>query len=127
MHTQNPAECRNCGHRIFSPVSDGELKQRTSPTELNRQADIENDQVMGTAPEPDYQSSPDVTVTGDVADEPTEQSVPDDQTSSLDRFNSVYNWIRATLLAPLVLLRQHIVPILAFLIVFGGLAYLLFY
>ena len=119
-HTQNPAECRNCGHKIFSPVSDSELKQRGTSTGSNRRADIESDQLMGTVTDPDYRSSPDVTVSGDIAEETTEQSVVDDPTPTPGRFNSVYYWVRATLLAPLGLLRQYVAPILAFLIVFGG-------
>ena len=119
-HTQNPAECRNCGHKIFSPVSDSELKQRGTSTGSNRRADIESDQLIGTVTDPDYRSSPDVTVSGDIAEETTEQSVVDDPTPTPGRFNSVYYWVRATLLAPLGLLRQYVAPILAFLIVFGG-------
>ena len=119
-HTQNPAERRNCGHKIFSPVSDSELKQRGTSTGSNRRADIESDQLIGTVTDPDYRSSPDVTVSGDIAEETTEQSVVDDPTPTPGRFNSVYYWVRATLLAPLGLLRQYVAPILAFLIVFGG-------
>jgi DNA-directed RNA polymerase subunit RPC12/RpoP len=113
-HTQNPAECRNCGHKIFSPVSDSELKQRGTSTGSNRRADIESDQLIGTVTDPNYRSSPDVTVSGDIAEETTEQSVVDDPTPTPGRFNSVYYWVRATLLAPLGLLRQYVVPILAF-------------
>ena len=119
-HTQNPAERRNCGHKIFSPVSDSELKQRGTSTGSNRRADIESDQLIGTVTDPDYRSSPDVTVSGDIAEETTEQSVVDDPTPTPGRFNSVYYCVRATLLAPLGLLRQYVAPILAFLIVFGG-------
>lgn len=119
-HTQNPAERRNCGHKIFSPVSDSELKQRGTSTGSNRRADIESDQLIGTVTDPNYRSSPDVTVSGDIAEETTEQSVVDDPTPTPGRFNSVYYWVRATLLAPLGLLRQYVAPILAFLIVFGG-------
>jgi hypothetical protein len=37
---------------------------------------------------------------------------------------SVYSWLRGTFRAPFVLLREYLIPILAFLLVFGTVAYI---
>ena len=67
LHTQNPDECRNCGHRIFDPES----------------------------------------------------------AAAGSSSRAVRNTVRATLLAPFSLLRRYLLPVFAFLLVFGGVAYLL--
>lgn len=127
IHTQNPSECRSCGHNIFQPVSDAELqRQSTSHTSPTASA-VSAGQVTGTAQEPDYDSSPDVAVDGSVADEDTDSvtSEHSPQSAKSSRARSVFYTLRAVVRAPFGLLRRYLIPILAFLLVFGAVAYVL--
>jgi hypothetical protein len=81
---------------------------------------------MGTTAEPDYDSSPDVATDGSIADE-NEQTISTstERTSSGGAFRSMYHRIRGLLLAPIGLLKQYFLPLLAFALVFGAVIYLL--
>lgn len=64
LHTQNPGECRNCGHGIFRPVSDSELQSRSrgEPTPVSQDIDL----TAGTTPELEVGRSPDVNPDGSI-------------------------------------------------------------
>jgi predicted nucleic acid-binding Zn-ribbon protein len=125
LHTQNPAECRSCGHQIFEPVSDAELQRRSEDTEQPETVDDSSVQTMGTITEPDHDSSPDVAVDGSIADDNKQtESTTSVRTSSDGAFRSVYHTIRAVLLAPLGLLKRYFIPLIAFALVFGLVIYL---
>ena len=127
VHTQNPSECRGCGHNIFQPVSDAELqRQSTSHTSPTASA-VSAGQVTGTAQEPDYGASPDVGIDGSLADEDTDSvaSEHSSQSANPSRARSVFYTFRAVVRAPFGLLKRYLIPILAFLLVFGAVAYVL--
>jgi hypothetical protein len=84
---------------------------------------------MGASKEPEYAKSPDVSIDGSVAteDAPKEHaSKKEPGSSGPGRARSVYNWVRGTIRAPFMLLREYIIPIVAFLLVFGAAFYLIF-
>jgi predicted nucleic acid-binding Zn-ribbon protein len=124
LHTQNPDECRSCGHRIFEPVTATEASGRSEGIDEPDAMEIDGDRVMGAAGEPEYDSSPDVAVDGSVASESTHQSQKTHRTSGPGTPRSVYNQLRAILLAPVGLLRQYFWALLAFGVVFGVALYL---
>jgi ribosomal protein L40E len=70
LHTQNAASCRSCGHEILRPVDERELEARSEGTAAPAPMDIDDDRVLGTSPEPEYATSPDVAVDGSVARTP---------------------------------------------------------
>lgn len=119
LHTQNPTECRECGHQIFSPVSNRSLRERTSKHTAPKGIEPQRDQIIGTTPDDDYDRGPDVAKDGtlitDAEPGPTEK-----QTRS--RFGgflrTLFYKTRAILKSPFWLLRQYLIPILAFVFVF---------
>lgn len=129
LHTQNPRECRSCGHNIFQPVSDAELQRPSTSNTSPDRSTVTSAQVTGTAQDPDYDTSPDVAIDGSVADDSTEIAPPEQSGTSAGsgRVRSVYHTLRGLVRAPFGLLRRYFIPILAFLLVFGAVAYLLIY
>lgn len=84
---------------------------------------------MGTSTDPNFEKSPDVAKDGSVKAGGTSPlpSVDEPATSSgSGAVRSVYNWLRGTFRAPFVLFREYLIPILAFLLVFGTVAYIVF-
>lgn len=122
IHTQNPAECRSCGHQIFDPVSRQELARRSEGINDPETMDAEDIRTMGTTPDPEYDSSPDVAVDGSIADG-TVAETEGGQTPSSGGLWGVYARIRGILRAPLGLLRRYLIPLLAFGLVFGAVVY----
>jgi predicted nucleic acid-binding Zn-ribbon protein len=126
LHTQNPAECRDCGHNIFKPVSDAELRRRSTGTESPESMSEQAVQTMGTSSKPDMESSPDVAIDGSIAGDATSDSMTSlEQDVSSSSARSIFHKVRATVRAPFGLLRRYFIPILAFGLVFGIVAYLL--
>lgn len=121
VHTQNAVECRSCGHQILSPISDEEAANRSGG--IDSPEALSDVQRTGRSVEPEYESSPGVSVDGSVA----ESSAPDPASSpsgpGFDR-RVIYK-LRGTLLAPFKLLREWIIPITIFLLLSGGVAYFL--
>lgn len=67
LHGSNPQRCRGCGASVLSPLSKSKVAEHTTSP-----ADVESlnpDEIVtyGTAPEPDFQSSPDVAPDGSIA------------------------------------------------------------
>jgi len=124
VHTQNPAECRACGHEIFEPVSAHDVGRRSKGIDEPDALDGADVQTMGTTPDPDYESSPDVADDGSVAAETDEETGPATQ-EGVGWFRSAYNTLRGTIRAPVALLRRYLLPLLAFALVFGAAVYLL--
>lgn len=79
---------------------------------------------MGTTPETEYESSPDVATDGSLQRSPPSTAEETRQTSRSSLRTGYYK-IRATFLAPLQLLREYLVPVLAFLLVAVAVLYLL--
>ena len=80
LHTQNPKECRNCGRTALKPISDSGLPN----ADTSGPAPLETDQTQtfGTEPEPEYESSPDVSVDGSIdADERPREERPSERKS----------------------------------------------
>lgn len=123
VHTQNPDECRNCSHRVFDPIGPGEVERRSEGVESPDPVSVDRTQVMGTERDPDYESSPDVSLDGSV--ESGEANAELTSTAPQPTSPTVLHKLRATVVAPVLLLRQYLLPLLAFLVVFGGVAYLL--
>ena len=124
IHTQNAIECRSCGHQILSPISDGEVAERSGG--INGPEALSDIQQTGQRVEPDYESSPDVSVDGSIAESSAKpEDTPTPSGSGFGR-RVVYK-LRGTLLAPLKLLREWIIPITIFLLLFAGVAYLVLY
>ena len=86
-------------------------------------AEMADNQVMGTTAEPDYESSPDVQVDGSVAESETEHGSVSEATGASSPLHSAYYHVRGVVLAPFGLLREYLIPILAFLIVGLGILY----
>ena len=126
LHTQNPNECRNCGKATFRPVRHEELPdtgdQGPEAVETTRT------QTYGTTPEPDFDSGPDVAVNGSVdASEETRKGPTTHQESQLKNWLRRVRWkLGATLRAPIELLRELLLPILAFMLVIAAVWWLLF-
>lgn len=68
LHTRNPKQCRSCGFSRFRPVSDSELRDRSSGGESP--ASLSPDEIGSAGSAPDTDSvgtkSPDVAVDGSV-------------------------------------------------------------
>lgn len=123
VHTQNPGECRQCGHPIFRPLTAAELDQRSEGIEAPETIDLNSVQVMGTEAEPDYPSSPDVAVDGSIKTSVAEQTEPHSN-SAMQTISGLIYKTGAVFVAPLLLIRQYLIPILAFLIVSLAIVYL---
>lgn len=125
LHTQNPAECRDCGHNIFNPVSDAELRQRSTGNKSTESKSEQAVQTLGTTSEPDVESSPDVAIDGSIP-ATSDSSNGEGQGASSCSARSIFYKVRATIRAPFGLLWRYFIPILAFGLVFGIVAYFLF-
>jgi len=85
---------------------------------------------MGTTPTPDYDSSPDVAPDGSLVDDsPAEDDdPPKGQRGYLKHVaefvRAIWNTLRATVRAPFAVLWRYLLPLLAFALVFGAVAYL---
>lgn len=124
IHTQNPSECRECGHQIFQPVSDEQLKQQNRRVQSPEAAEVNRNQTIGTNSEAQYAESPDVAVDGSIENDRQVEDPVENTSSSSSSLRSIFYSIRAIVYAPFALLREYLIPILAFLIVFGGVVYL---
>jgi len=115
VHTQNPEECRECTATTFEPVAESDL-QPNSPTGLDALDDTEA-LTYGTTPDPGFESSPDVAVDGSV-ETSQRDTMPDHSDAGGSGLTAtawrVYHTLRATLLAPVALFHQYLLPILAF-------------
>ena len=126
VHTQNPDECRECTATTFEPAAESDL-QSSSSTSPDALDDTET-QTYGTTPDPELDSSPDVAVDGSVE---TSQHDPTPELNKASRSGltatarRVYHTFRATLLAPVALFRQYLLPILAFATVIAVVLWLL--
>ena len=119
IHTQNPSECRKCGHQIFQPVSDEQLEQQSRGVQSPEAAEVNRNQTIGTESEAQYAASPDVAVDGSIENDLQVEDPIEDRFSPYSPLRSIYYSIRATVRAPFALLREYLIPILAFLIVIG--------
>lgn len=89
IHSQNPSECRNCGHRILDSMHAREYERKydEEPPEP-----VDDAITMGTTPDPNFESSPDVAVDGSInRDRPDE--TPDAQASSKGILTRLRDWI----------------------------------
>lgn len=59
IHTQNPKQCRQCGHKILRTVSDAELEHEGTGAPTPEPMDTDDVRTYGRT-EPEYESSPDV-------------------------------------------------------------------
>ncbi|AAV44383.1 unknown (plasmid) [Haloarcula marismortui ATCC 43049] len=118
VHTQNPDECRECTATTFEPVAESDLQSSSStgPDAL----DDTDTQTYGTTPDPGFESSPDVAVDGSV-EASQHDTLPAHKEASGSGLTATarraYHTLRATILAPVALVRQYLLPILAFAIV----------
>ena len=124
IHTQNPSECRKCGHQIFQPVSDEQLKQQSRGVQSPEAAEVNRNQTIGTESEAQYAESPDVAVDGSIENDRQVEDPVEKSSLPSSSLQSIFYSIRAVVYAPFALLREYLIPILAFLIVFGGVVYL---
>lgn len=69
LHTQNPSDCRECGHRIFTSVSREEAGQRSEGIEGPDPLSDDEILSMGTEPDPEFESSPDLNPDGSIKTE----------------------------------------------------------
>lgn len=86
LHTQNPHECRNCGHGIFRPVSEEELQEAS--TGGDQPEAYEPELTVGSPQETEYARSPDVNPDGSVA-------TPDSQSrNDMGLIARILSWVR---------------------------------
>jgi hypothetical protein len=85
--------------------------------------DDEDITTMSTTADPDYDSSPDVAIDGSVADETTDAK--NTETPSKGLLWQIYVTLRGFIRAPLGLLRRYLIPLLAFMFVFGVAVFLI--
>jgi len=126
VHTQNPDECRECTATTFEPVAESDL-QSSSSTGPDALDDTET-QTYGTTPDPEFESSPDVAVDGSVEAGQHDSTPAPDETSESGltaTARRVYHTFRATVLAPVALVRHYLLPILAFVTVVAVVFWLL--
>lgn len=126
IHTQNPRECRQCKNTTFEPVGAGELEDQSvgidSPEPMDS-ADIET--ISGTI-ETKGDPSPDLNPDGSLKTQERPSTPPEESPSRKSAPAATYYYkLRALIIAPLKLLWSYIIPILAFLIVFGLIFWLL--
>jgi hypothetical protein len=76
----------------------------------------------GDSVEPEFDSSPDVNLDGSVADS---TDTKDHEINSLGTSRRFYYKIRGLIIAPLGLVREWLIPIVVFFVVFGIGGYLL--
>ena len=77
IHTQNPRECRRCGHGVFAPVSAAELERHSEGTEApEAMTDVPT---YGSASESSGVSGPDVALDGSVQREEFDDSAAEQQ------------------------------------------------
>lgn len=69
LHTRNAKSCRGCGHQIFRPVSDAELEQLSTEGDGVEPMELDRTNTVGSAPEEQLASSPDVNPDGSIAGE----------------------------------------------------------
>jgi len=118
VHTRNPDECRECTATTFEPVAESDLQSSSStgPDAL----DDTDTHTYGTTPDPEFESSPDVAVDGSV-EASQHDTLPGHNEGSRSGITAtgrrIYHILRATLLAPVALFRQYLLPILAFAVV----------
>ena len=122
IHTQNASQCRECGHQILRPATDAELQRQSSG--IDEPESMDTVSRTGESVDPEYQSSPDVNIDGSLASTDSETVTGDTPGGIGIGYRLLYT-IRGFLIAPLALLREWILPITAFLLVFGIGAYLL--
>ena len=121
IHTQNAKECRSCGHPVFQPVSRERLEQRSTGVDAPQSIEIEENQLTGQQTDPEYSSSPDVSLDGSIKNPGGSENVSVDASrGGPGRIRSWYYKLRATIKAPILLCRDYIIPILAFLTVIEG-------
>jgi predicted ATP-dependent serine protease len=89
LHTQNPGECRSCGHRILSPASNGELQRASEGVDTPDPIEVEH--TVGSLEEDTFESSPDVAVDGSIERESTQQESGERNQGLISRFLS---WFR---------------------------------
>jgi predicted nucleic acid-binding Zn-ribbon protein len=115
VHTQNPDECRECTATTFEPVAESDF-QSTSSTGPDALDDTDT-QTYGTTPDPEFESSPDVAVDGSVGASQHDSTPAPGEASRYGltaTARHVYHTFRATVLAPVALVRHYLLPILAF-------------
>jgi hypothetical protein len=86
--------------------------------------EVERERVMGTAGEPEYDSGPDVAVDGSIAEESKAQPQSGNRATGRETSRSVFNKLRGILLAPVGLLKDYFWAVLAFVVVFSAILYL---
>jgi len=91
IHTQNPKQCRQCGHEILRPVSDAEIEREGSGAPTPEPMDTDDVQTYGRT-EPEYQSAPDVALDGSIRREET-----DSRDGSQGLLARVRQWLRRRL------------------------------
>jgi predicted ATP-dependent serine protease len=87
LHTQNPGECRECGHRIFRPVSVEELDQRS--TESPSPESYEPDLTVSSHEQHKIETSPDVAPDGSIVD----NSSSEDESAIGELLQRLRSWL----------------------------------
>lgn len=85
-HSQNPAECRSCGHGIFEPITESELAEMSNGVDSPDSMDLSG-RAAPASKEPSVESGPDVAPDGSlVRDE--KQDTNEEEPSLLARVRS---------------------------------------
>lgn len=85
VHTQNPAECRSCGHRVLAPVSDAELRSRSEERDSPEPLEMDT-RSLGAPSDEDLPSGPDTAPDGSLiaSDDSAERTT--EEPGASDRF-----------------------------------------
>ncbi|WP_440989246.1 amino acid permease [Haloarchaeobius baliensis] len=92
IHTQNPNECRNCGHGIFRPVSKSELSERSTGGDTPEP--FTPTYTVGSAPDEEVEKSPDVNLDGSI-NRPDEEDDPNAQKQEGGLLARLLRWFRS--------------------------------
>ena len=90
IHTQNPDACRSCGHKIFRPVSEKELRERSPDNNTPESTSVET--TVGGAKEIQTTGSPDVNLDGSMSR--SEEEKPESNPAQKGIFSRLVSWIR---------------------------------
>lgn len=64
VHTQNPSECRSCGHHILRPADQADLEAASSGIESPEPMDLSESRELGTPSEEESVTGPDLNPDG---------------------------------------------------------------
>lgn len=86
LHNYNPTACRNCSASIFEPISESVVEAESYERSGTQAMDPDQITVMGTTPDPEFASGPDIAPDGSLITESEDQEKPIHASNSYRRY-----------------------------------------